>query len=98
MLRPPFKILPSVSGQYRRDGKHVVGGRLSFVWENLVTAIACGIEGTHEIRRASGRWYKITMSVEEAEQALDPNDDFFGKRRVARARKFRAKRESRRND
>lgn len=92
MKRPPFRILPSVGGQYRRDGKLVVGGRLSFAWENLVMAIACGLEGVHEIRRERGPWYRIEMTVEEAEQTLDSSGDFFGRRRVARARAFRARR------
>lgn len=89
MKRPPFKIVGNVNGTYRRDGKFVVGGRLTWAWENLVTAIACGLEGTHEIRRDDGPWYTITLTVEEAEQALDPHGDFFGARRVARARRFR---------
>lgn len=92
MKRPPFKILPSVRGTYRRDGKFVVGGRLSWAWENLVVAIASGIDGDHEIRRNNGPWYRIEMTVEEAEAALDPEGTFFGRRRVARARKFRARR------
>lgn len=87
--RPPFKILPSVGGVYRRDGKFIVGGRLSFAWETLVMAIASGVEGTHEIRRNNGPWYEITMTVEEAEAALNPRGNFFGERRVARARAFR---------
>lgn len=89
MKRPPFKILPSVAGSYRRDGKWVCGGRLSFCWENLVQAIASGVGTTHEIRRKDGPWYRIEMTVNEAEQALNPNHDFFGARRVARARRFR---------
>lgn len=89
MIRPPFKILPSVGGNYRRGGKLIVSGRLSFCWENLVQAIASGVPGPHEIRRKKGPWYLIDLTVEEAEQALDPNDDVFGRRRVNRARRFR---------
>lgn len=93
MKRPPFKILPSRGGTYRRDGKFIVGGRLSFCWENLVLAIASGIKGVHEIRRENGKWYQIELTIEEAEQALDPKGDFFGRRRVERARRFRSSRQ-----
>lgn len=96
MKRPPFKLLPSIGGVYRRDGKFVCGGRLTFCWENLVQAIASGVGTTHEIRRKSGPWYVIDMTVDEAEQALNPHDDFFGRRRVARARRFRASHQQRR--
>ena len=90
MKRPPFKIRGDISGVYRRDGKFITAGRLTWCWENLVMAIASGLTGPHEIRRGqNGPWYRIDLTVEEAEQTLDPNDDFFGKRRVARARKFR---------
>ena len=95
MKRPPFKILASVGGSYRRDGKFICGGRLSFCWENLVHAVASGNEGVHEIRRKDGPWYRIEMSIEEAEQALNPRDDFFGRRRVNRARALRNSREGR---
>lgn len=91
MRRPPFKILGNVGGVYRRDGNFIVGGRLTFCWENLVMSIASGIDGPHEIRRNNGPWYEISMTVEEAEQALDPENTFFGKRRIERARKFRAR-------
>jgi putative component of toxin-antitoxin plasmid stabilization module len=87
--RPPFKILPSRRGDYRRDGKWRTGGRLSFVWECLVMDAACGIEGVKEIRFNEGPWYRIELTVEEAEAALDPKGDSFGHRRVNRARQFR---------
>lgn len=89
MKRPPFKILGSKSGSFRRNGKFVVGGRLSWAWENLVMSIACGFDAVHEIRRNNGPWYVIEMTVEEAEQTLNPCNDAFGRRRVARARAFR---------
>mgnify|MGYP000049963651 CR=1 FL=1 len=92
MRKPPFKIVGYTHATYRRDGKFIVAGRTSFVWERLVMAIASGIGGVHEIRRREGPWHTITMSVEEAEAALNPKGDFFGQRRVARARAFRARR------
>lgn len=89
--RPPFLILPSKGGVYRRNGRFVVGGRLSFCWETLVMAIACDVQGPHEIRREDGPWYPIEMTIEQAEQALNPNGNFFGERRVRRARNFRVR-------
>lgn len=91
LSRPPFQILPSKGGVYRRNGRFIVGGRLSFCWETLVMAIACGVEGPHEIRRERGPFYTIEMTVAEAEQALNPNGDYFGERRISRARNFRAR-------
>lgn len=89
MKRPPFKIEASTQGAYKRGGKFVTGGRTSWCWENLVMAIASGVEGPHMIRRGNGPWHLITMTVDEAEQALNPHNDFFGRRRVTRARRHR---------
>lgn len=91
MKRPPFKILPSTQSVYRRGGRFVTAGRTSFVWETLVMAAACNVPGPHEIRRGTGPWYRIDLTVAEAEAALDPKDDAFGRRRVERARRFRSK-------
>jgi hypothetical protein len=94
MKRPPFKIVGSTHSTYRRDGRFITSGRTSWVWEQLVIAIASGVPGVHEIQRGDGPWHRIDMTVEEAEQALNPRNDFFGRRRVARARQFRNRKET----
>lgn len=58
-------------------------------------AIACNIDGSHEIRRDGGPWHEIAMSIPEAESALNPKNDHFGRARVKRARRFRENKEAR---
>lgn len=92
MRRPPFKMLPSRRAVLRVDGKFVVGGRASFVWETYLMRRAAGVPGDHEIRLGqNGKWHRLTWSIEEADEALG-SWGIFGSRRQERARRTRAER------
>lgn len=99
MKRTPFKMSTSRSATLRCDGKFIVSGRASFVWETFLMRRAAGVPGRHEIRAELGEprsglrsrpWHKLEWTMEEAEQGLA---DWFGPRSgkyVARARRIRA--------
>jgi hypothetical protein len=89
-------MLPSRGAALTCDGKHVVSGRASFVWETFVLRRAAGVPGDYAIRRnAPGApWHKISASIEEAEAVLR-SSRIFGKGKVERARKTRVGRERR---
>ena len=72
MKRPPFKMLPSRGAALRRDGKHVVSGRASFVWETYLLNRASGVPGEYEIRRGENGspWHRLDWSIEDGEEAL----------------------------
>jgi hypothetical protein len=95
--KPPFTMKPSRSAVLRCDGKFVVSGRASFVWETFLLRRAAGVPGNYEIRRNSRGhkdnppWHALNFTMEEGELALLEWGS-FGPRRVTRMRKVRENR------
>lgn len=95
-MRHPFKMLPSRGAVLRCDGKFVIGGRASFVWETLVNRRAAGVPGVYEIRAAgSTTWHRVDATIEEAEAEIESWHSMFTARRLARLRKTREGRKQR---
>jgi hypothetical protein len=84
---PPFKMLASRQASLKCDGKFVVAGRASFVWETFLMRRASGVPGDYEIR-GPGPWHEVGLSIEQAEALLEAWG-FLAHRRVARARRIR---------
>lgn len=96
VVRMPFKMLPSRRASYRRDGKHIVSGRASFVWQNVLEARVAGIPGVHEVKADTGtRWHRIDLSIEEAEEAYLAWRTLHREAAISRLRRTRAARERR---
>jgi hypothetical protein len=98
MTRPPFQMRASRGAALRRDGKHIVSGRASYVWERFLYARVAGVPGDYEIRMAepggSGPWHKLDWSIGQAEYALSEWGT-FGSRRVALMKRTRLARKNR---
>jgi hypothetical protein len=90
---PPFQMKPSRQASLKCDGKFVVAGRASFVWETFLMRRASGVPGGYEIR-GPGPWHKVDLSIGQAEELLT-TWGFLGNRRVSRAQKIRAGRAKR---
>jgi hypothetical protein len=95
--RPPFKMLPSRPATLTCDGRHVVSGRASFVFETFLMRRASGVPGDYLIRRSHGReatpWHRLDWTMDEATDAL-ATYGFLGASRVRRAMQTRANREA----
>lgn len=97
--RPPFVMKASRSAVLRCDGKFVVSGRASFVWETFLLRRAAGVPGVYEISRGrqggvGAPWHTLSWTIDDAETALS-SWGIFGPRRLARMRKLRASRTGR---
>jgi hypothetical protein len=96
MKRMPFKMIPSRSATLMRDGKFVVGGRASFVWECFLKNRAAGVSGNYIIRSDRNHpWHRLDWTIEEAEIALMEWSKMFGRKNVERARVTRKARAER---
>lgn len=92
MPRPPFQMKASRHASLRCDGKFVVGGRASFVWETFLLRRCAGVPGAYEIRADRDRpWHTLDWTIGDAEDALE-RWGRFGYRHVARMRKLRQSR------
>lgn len=92
MIRPPIRMTTHERADLRCDGKWLQSARASFVWETFLLRRAAGIPGDHEIRRGrSGRWYLVSCTIEEAEEALAASK-LFGQAKVLRSRRIRQRR------
>jgi hypothetical protein len=96
MRRPPFLMKTSRHAVLRCDGRFIVGGRASFVWETFLERRVAGVPGAHEIRRDGNEnpWHRLDWTIEEATEAL-LHWGSFGPRRVKRLEKSRASRAAR---
>lgn len=93
MPRPPFVMKPSRHAVLTCDGKFVIAGRASFVWETFLLRRAAGVPGRYLIRSGNDKpWHLLECTVEEAEQELIAWMTMFGKRRVKQMQKMRASR------
>lgn len=89
-MKTPFKMLPSRGAVLRCDGRFVISGRASFVFETYLLRRAAGVPGEYEIRAADkGVWHKLAYTVEEADAELERVYVKLGKARLALARKTR---------
>lgn len=95
-MKPPFKMLPHRAAALVCDGKHVVSGRASFVWETFLMRRAAGVPGDYAIRRGErgAPLHDVDLSIEEAEAELEQWGRFAAGR-LRRARRTRAAREKR---
>lgn len=92
MKRPPFLMRASRGATLRRDGKFLVGGRASFVWETFLKSRAAGVPGDYEIRASDRQpWHRLDWTIEEAEEML-ATWGMFGAKRVKQMQAFRARR------
>jgi hypothetical protein len=90
MKRSPFLMKASITAVLRCDGKFVVGGRASFVWETFLQRRVAGIPGLYEVTKGRGYpWHRLDWTMDEAEEALLAWG-MFGKRRVKRMLTMRA--------
>lgn len=79
------------------NGKFVVSGRASFVWETYLMRRVAGVPGDYAIRMHVPRdapWHRLSWTMEEAEEYLREWGT-FGSRRVRNALVTRAGRERR---
>lgn len=92
MKRHPFKMTSSRSAVLICDGKFVIGGRASFVWETYLMRRAAGVPGNCKIRASDkATWHEISHTVSEAEDELQTWGT-FGAKRVKQMRKMRESR------
>lgn len=96
--RPPFQMRPSRQAVLTCDGRFIVAGRASFVWETFLMRRAAGVPGDYAIRADGPRrgrpWHRLDWTVEQAEDALS-EWGIFGPGRVAQMRQMRESRERR---
>lgn len=99
MKKPPFKIKPSTRAVLMCDGKFVIGGRTSFVWETFLMRRAAGVPGEYAMRGGDRGepFHRVAATIEEAEieLALCNGLPRHGARQVERMRETRAARERR---
>lgn len=102
MKRPPFKMLPSRQATLTCDGKHVVSGRASFVWENFLLRRISGVPGAYEISARNTKKHRLDWTPEEArlyvlETAAQHHRTIrvLAARKIARALVTRAARQTR---
>jgi hypothetical protein len=103
MKRPPFKMVGSRGASLTRDGKHIVSGRASFVWEQFLLNRASGVPGEYKIRanhpnapRGERPWHRLDWTPEEAEEMiLAWSPPWSGPKKIARMHKLRAARQER---
>jgi hypothetical protein len=95
--RPPFVMKPSRSAALTCDGKFVVAGRASFVWETFLHRRVSGVPGEYAIRADQGKpWHRLDWTMNEAEEALrDWYAKGVGRHRVPRMLKLRESRRQR---
>lgn len=90
MKRPPFEMRASRYATLLRDGRFILGGRASFVWESFLQSRVAGVPGVYEIRSDRGKpWHRLDWTIEEAEEALAAWG-IFGAGRVKRMKTMRA--------
>ena len=97
MKRPPFVMKPSRPAVLRCDGRFVVAGRASFVWETFLQRRVAGVPGEHEIRADQGKpWHRLDWTMDEAEEALTAwYGKSVGRHRVSRMLRLRESRRKR---
>lgn len=98
--KAPFQMKPSAGAKLMCDGKLVISGRASFVWETYLLRRVAGVPGHYAIRldnRANAAWHVLNFRMREAEEALRSWSKLpgYAERRISMARKTREARGSR---
>ena len=97
MKKPPFLMTSHQRAVLICDGRFVIAGKRSFVWETFLMRRTAGVPGVYAIRDGnnSSPWHQLNWSIEQAEADLG---EFLGRwtqNRLAmaiRTREYRAAR------
>lgn len=72
MKKPPFEMSPERTAEVRWPGSRRIVGKASHVWvHSALAAVALGAQNV-EVRRRKpiGPWHKLTLTEDEAYEAL----------------------------